>query len=54
MKTTNSGSTGFLGNVLLKKILLTCGMLASLLYIGMNIYVPMHPLDVAKYNEGVC
>ena len=41
MATTNSGSTGFLENVLLKKILLTCGMLASLLYIGMNIYVPM-------------
>jgi hypothetical protein len=41
MKTTNSGSTGFLGNVLLKKFLLTCGMLASLLYIGMNLYIPV-------------
>lgn len=41
MTTTNPGTTGFSGNVLLKKTLLTCGILSSLLYIGMNIYVPM-------------
>ena len=41
MTTTNSDSAGFFGNVLLKKILLTCGILAPLLFIGMNIFIPM-------------
>jgi len=37
MKTTISGSTGFWGKVLLKKVLLICGTLASLLYVASDI-----------------
>ncbi len=36
-----SGTTGFSGKVRLKKVLLYCGMLSSLLYVGINIFVPM-------------
>lgn len=41
MNTTISGSTGFLGKVLLKKALLICGILSSLLYVAMNIFIPL-------------
>lgn len=41
MPTTISYSTGLSGKVLLTKVLLICGVLSSLLYIAMNIFVPM-------------
>lgn len=41
METTTSVSTGHSRNALLVKILLYCGILSSLLYIAMNIIVPM-------------
>jgi len=41
MATTISLSTGLSGKVLLKKILLISGILSSLLYVAMNIFVPM-------------
>jgi Protein of unknown function (DUF998) len=41
METTISVSGGLTGKVLLKKVLLICGILSSLLYIAMNIFVPM-------------
>jgi hypothetical protein len=41
MKTTISGSTGFSGKVLLKKVLLICGILSSLLYVGTDILASM-------------
>jgi hypothetical protein len=37
----NFRSTGFLGEVLLKKALLTCGILSSLLYVGADILAAM-------------
>ena len=37
-----SDSTGNTENVILKKILLTCGILSSLLYVVMNIFIPMY------------
>jgi hypothetical membrane protein len=37
METTISGSTGFSGKVLLKNVLLICGILAPLLYVGTDI-----------------
>lgn len=41
MATTISGSTGFLEKVLLNKLLFSCGILSSLLYVAANIFVPM-------------
>lgn len=41
MATTISGSAGFLEKVLLNKLLFTCGILSSLLYVAANIFVPM-------------
>lgn len=41
MNTTISVPGRFSGKVLLEKILLFCGILSSLLYIGMNIFIPM-------------
>src|SRR5438270_5832847 len=41
MSTATAISTGSSGKVLLKKILLVCGTASSLLYIAMNIFVPM-------------
>jgi hypothetical protein len=37
MKTTISGSTGFTGKVLLKQVLLVCGIFSSLVYAGADI-----------------
>lgn len=41
MITTTSVSTGSSAKISLKDILLTCGILSSLFYIAMNIFVPM-------------
>src|SRR5829696_8939535 len=41
MATTISYSTGFSAKVLATKIFLICGILSSLLYVAMNIFVPM-------------
>ena len=41
METTISVSPGLPGKVLLTKVLFICGILSSLLYIAMNIFVPM-------------
>jgi hypothetical protein len=38
---TIPGSTGFSGDILLKKALLICGILSSLHYVAINIFVPM-------------
>jgi hypothetical protein len=47
MATTTLGSAGFSEKISLKKILLICGILSSLFYIGINIFVPM---QYAGYN----
>jgi hypothetical protein len=36
-----SDSTGISGNKVLKKVLLFCGIISSLFYIGMNVFIPM-------------
>ena len=41
MTTTISYSPGLSGKVLLTKLFLVCGMLSSILYVAMNIFVPM-------------
>lgn len=41
MQTTISKSTGLSGNVAWKTILLLCGILSSLYYVAINIYVPL-------------
>jgi hypothetical protein len=41
MATTTVSSTGFSGKIPLKKILLTCGILSSLYYIAINVWVVM-------------
>jgi len=41
MATTTPVSAGFPGQGPLKKVLLTCGILSSLLYFALNIFVPM-------------
>lgn len=41
METAISASRGFWENVLLKKILFTCGILSSFYYVALNIVVPM-------------
>jgi hypothetical protein len=48
MTTTTSISTGSSGKLLLKKTLLVCGILSSLLYVAMNIFVP---LQFPGYNS---
>jgi hypothetical protein len=40
MSTTIPFSSGFSGKILLTRILLACGILSSLLYIAMNIFIP--------------
>jgi hypothetical protein len=41
METVISNSTRFFGNILFTKALLVCGILSSLLYVAMNIFIPM-------------
>lgn len=41
MIATTSASTRTEGQILLKKVLLGCGIISSLLYVAMNIFVPM-------------
>lgn len=41
MSTTIPVSTGFSGKISLKKALLICGILSSLLYAAMNIFIPL-------------
>jgi hypothetical protein len=41
METIISASVGFSGKILLKKLLIICGILSSLLYAAMNIFVAM-------------
>lgn len=41
METANSGSREYSGSVVSEKVLLTCGILSSLYYVGLNIFVPM-------------
>ena len=41
MATTISGSTGFSGKISLKRVLIFCGIMSSMLYVAMNIVVPM-------------
>lgn len=41
MDTTISRSTGFSGRVLSKRVLLACGILSSLLYVGVDIFAAM-------------
>ena len=52
METALLSSTGHSGNVLLKKMLLICGLLSSLLYGAMNIFIPMlyEDYDSASYT----
>ncbi|MEQ1585838.1 MAG: DUF998 domain-containing protein [Cyclobacteriaceae bacterium] len=49
MATTTVGSTGFSEKISLKKILLTCGILSSLYYIAINVWVAM---QYEGYNAG--
>lgn len=41
METTISGSTGFSGRVLLRRVLLICGVVSSLFYVGADIFAAM-------------
>jgi len=55
MKTTISGSTGFFGRVLLKKRLVICGILSSMLYVATDLlasswYEGYSPMD-QNYSE---
>lgn len=53
MKTTISGSTGFSGKAALRKALLACGVLSSLLYVAMNIFIPMQWEEYSMVSQTV-
>ena len=53
MESTISGSTGYSGMLLLKKILLVCGILSSVLYVAMNIFIPMEWSSYSSFSQTV-
>ncbi|HSC38701.1 MAG TPA: DUF998 domain-containing protein [Chitinophagaceae bacterium] len=53
MATTIPVSAGFRRKVLLKKVLLICGSLSSLLYIACNIFVPMQWREYSSASQTV-
>lgn len=53
METTISASTGFQRKILLRKVLLVSGVLSSLLYIAMNIFVAIRDADYSSASQTV-
>lgn len=53
MKTTISGSTGFSEKISLRKILLACGVLSSVLYVAMNVFIPMQWKEYSVVSQTV-
>jgi hypothetical protein len=53
MKTTISDSTGFSGKIFLKKILLNCGILSSLLYVTATILGAMQWKDYSHTSQTI-
>ena len=53
MATTVSGSTGAFANVSLKRVLIFCGILSSLLYTAANIVVPMQYEGYNAFSQTV-
>src|SRR5687767_8020039 len=53
METTISTSAGFSGKVLLIKVLISCGIVSSLLYVAMNIFVAMQDSNYSSASQTV-
>ena len=53
MATTVSGSTGFSTKISLKRVLIFCGILSSLLYTAANIVVPMQYDGYSAFSQTV-
>ena len=53
MATIVSGSTGFSTKISLKRVLIFCGILSSLLYTAANIVVPMQYEGYSAFSQTV-